>query len=213
MQRGRLAWAAAMGTAAVVMLAGYTVAVGRQPPPAVPVVEIELRGAEEPQAALLVVVRDESADGGPLTVTGEDGAALAPAEPNVLGEYVLSLTPGQRYTAALAGGLSASFYLEENGAVTNVAGRGWSDGEQLHLDRRQRCTLRLLRSAGAEAVYVLEGPAGTEVRWLQTDEAAGQARAVFAGLEPGTYTLTGSDGTRRTVLLSPGQPDLTLGLE
>lgn len=218
MNRGRWLWAVALAASAVTLLAGYTAAVERRSQTTeYPSVRIAAAEAEtEPEAPLQplqVVVRDDTGVAGILIVTDEDGqqqettAGAAPAE------YVLTLVPGQRYTAANPDGVTASFYLEENASLSNVTGNGWTDGELLHLDTEIRCTLRILRAAGAEGMYTLTGTDYQETKVLYTAEGAGQARAVFSGLLPGTYTLTAADGTVRTVELTEEQPDLALGLD
>lgn len=218
MNRGRLLWAAALTASAVTLLAGYTAAVERRTQTtefpalrmAAPVAETEL---EPPSQPLQVVVRDETGFAGNMTVTNEAGEIQETAAGPAPAEYVLSLEPGQRYTAVSANGATASFYLEENASLSNVTGDGWTDGELLHLDQEIRCTLRVLQAAGTEGMYTLTGPDYQETKVLYTAPGAGQARAVFSGLLPGTYTLTAADGTVRTVELTEDQPDLALGLD
>lgn len=218
MNRGRLLWAAALAASAVTLLAGYTAAVERRSQttayPAVrmaaPVAEAEEEAPPEP---LQVVVRDETGVAGTIIVTNEAGVQQEAAAGPAPAEYILTLEPGQRYTTVGAGGTTASFYLEENASLSNVTGDGWTDGELLHLDTETRCTLRILRNAGAEGMYTLTGPDYQETKVLYTAPGAGQARAVFSGLLPGTYTLTAADGTARTVELTEEQPDLALGLD
>ena len=82
-----------------------------------------------------------------------------------------------------------------------------------HLDREIRCTLRILRAGGAECLYTLTGNGVAEQRTLYTSEGGSQAQAVFAGLEPGTYTLSDTDGLLRTVHLTEKQPEVVLGLD
>ena len=216
MNRGRWLWAVALAASAVTLLAGYTAAVERRSQtteyPSVRIAAAEAE-PEAPLQPLQVVVRDDTGVAGILIVTDEDGqqqettAGAAPAE------YVLTLVPGQRYTAANPDGVTASFYLEENASLSNVTGNGWTDGELLHLDTEIRCTLRILRAAGTEGMYTLTGTDYQETKVLYTAEGAGQARAVFSGMLPGTYTLTAADGTVRTVELTKEQPDLALGLD
>lgn len=208
---GRILWAAAMTAATATTISGYTLAVSRQPmplpelPPAIT--------AETVTEPLLVVLQDETAQQGTITVQDEAGETVATADKNALGEYLLELTPGERYTVTTDGGLETAFYLEENAAVSNVTGSGWSDGEQLHLDRQVRCTLRILRAGGAECLYTLTGNGVAEQRALYTSEGGSQAQAVFAGLEPGAYTLSDTDGMLRTVYLTEEQPEVVLGLD
>lgn len=218
MKRGRLLWAAALTASAVTLLAGYTAAVERRSQEtdfpvltlAAPAAETE---PETPPEPLLVVVRDETGVAGTMTVTNEAGETQEATAGPAPAEYVLSLEPGQRYTASNPDGVTASFYLEENASLSNVTGDGWTDGELLHLDTELRCTLRILRAAGTEGMYTLTGPDYQETKLLYTAPGAGQARAVFSGLLPGTYTLTAADGTERTVVLTEAQPDLALGLD
>ena len=218
MNRGRLLWAAALAASAVTLLAGYTAAVERRSQTTeFPTVKIAAPAAEAAQEAPLgpleVVVRDESGSAGILTVTNEAGEKQPASAGPAPAEYILSLEPAQRYTATSTDGLTASFYLEKNASLSNVTGDGWTDGELLHLDRETRCTLRILRSAGTEGMYTLTGPDFQETKVLYTAEGASQARAVFSGLLPGTYTLTAADGTTRIVELTEDQPDLALGLD
>ena len=218
MNRGRLLWAAALTASAVTLLAGYTAAVERRSQTtAYPAVRLAAPAAEAveetPPEPLQVVVRDETGSAGILTVTDEDGAPQEAVAGPAPAEYILTLEPGQRYTAVGAGGAEASFYLEENASLSNVTGDGWTDGELLHLDHETRCTLRILRSAGAEGMYTLTGKDYHETKVLYTADGAGQARAVFSGLLPGTYTLTAADGTARTVVLTEEQPDFSWFLD
>ena len=220
MNRGRLLWAAALTASAVTLLAGYTAAVERRSQTTeFPALRMEAPAAaavaeEEHLPPLQVVLWDETGTAGTaVTVTREDGTALEVPAGAAPSEYVLSLEPGRRYTAETEGGLRTSFYLEENASLSNVTGDGWTDGEILHLDREVRCTLRILRAAGTEAMYTLTGTDYQETKVLYTAPGAGQARAVFSGLLPGTYTLTAADGTTRTVELTEDQPDLALGLD
>lgn len=218
MNRGRLLWAAALTASAVTLLVGYTAAVERRSEKtefpalrlAAPAVQAE---QESPPDPLQVVVRDETGVAGNMTVTNEAGDILEAVPGPAPAEYILTLEPGQRYTASNPDGVTASFYLEENASLSNVTGDGWTDGELLHLDREVRCTLRILRTAGAEGMYTLTGPDYQETKLLYTATGASQARAVFSGLLPGTYTLTAADGTSRTVELTEDQPDLALGLD
>ena len=218
MKRGRLLWAAALTASAVTLLAGYTAAVERRSQEtdfpvltlAAPAAETE---PETPPEPLLVVVRDETGVAGTMTVTNEAGEPQEATAGPAPAEYVLTLAPGQLYTVSNPDGVTASFYLEENASLSNVTGDGWTDGELLHLDTETRCTLRILRNAGAEGMYTLTGPDYQETKLLYTAPGAGQARAVFSGLQPGTYTLTAADGTERTVVLTEAQPDLALGLD
>lgn len=216
MNRGRLLWAAALISSAVTLLAGYTAAVERRSQTTeFPALRMEAPVAEEaePLPPLQVVLRDETGTGGAVTITGEDGDTTQAPQGGAPSEYVLSLEPGRRYTAEAESGLTASFYLEENASLSNATGNGWTDGEILHLDEEIRCTLRILRSAGTEAMYTLTGQDYQETKVLYTAPGSGQARAVFSGLLPGTYTLTAADGTERTVELTEAQPDLALGLD
>ena len=218
MNRGRWLWAAALTASAVTLLAGYTAAVERRSQTtAFPAVQVAAPATqtepETPPDPLQVVVRDETGVAGVLTVTDEDGQQQEATAGPAPAEYVLTLEPGQRYTAVGAGGETASFYLEENASLSNVTGDGWTDGELLHLDREVRCTLRILRAAGTEGMYTLTGPDYQETKVLYTAPGAGQARAVFSGLQPGRYTLTAADGMVRTVELTEEQPDLALGLD
>lgn len=212
--QGRILWAIAMTAATMTTISGYTLAVSRQPMPELPpAVTLETVAKPLPSEPLLVVLRDETKEQGIVTVTDEDGNPAATAEKNALGEYILELEPGQRYTVTTDSGLETAFYLEENAAVSNVTGSGWTDGEQLHLDREVRCTLRILRAGGAECLYTLTGDGVAEQRTLYTSEGGSQAQAVFAGLEPGTYTLSDTEGLLRTVHLTEEQPEVVLGLD
>ena len=231
MRHGRLLWAAVMCTAAITVLAGYTAAGeprwtepvwngGRAPA----LLQTEPQAAEAetppepdqetpPEGALQMTVRDETeAVGRKLILTDEDGARICLTAPNRQREYVLEILPGRTYTLTAMDGMAVTFYLEENASVTNVTGNGWSDGEILHLDDRTRCTLRVLRTAGEPLEYTLAGDGYVESRTLQpAGDGAGQA--VFAGLLPGTYTLTGPEWDTRTVELTERQPDQAIGLD
>lgn len=217
--QGRILWAAAMTAATVTTISGYTLAVSRQPaalpdlPPAVTETVQADMTEPVPVEPLLVVLLDETKAQGAITITGEGDETAAQAEKNALGEYLVELEPGQRYTVTTDGGLETAFYLEDNAAVSNVTGNGWTDGEQLHLDTETRCTLRILRAGGAECLYTLTGQGIAEQRALYTSEGGSQAQAIFAGLEPGTYTLSGTDGLLRTVSLTAEQAEVVLGLD
>lgn len=217
MNRGRLLWAAALTASAVMLLAGYTAAVERRSQTTeFPALQTAAPAAAEPEIPpepVQVVVRDETGYAGTMTVTDEGGKQWTATPGPAPAEYVLTLEPGQRYTAVGAGGTTASFYLEENASLSNVTGDGWTDGELLHLDWETRCTLRILRAANTEGMYTLKGADYQETKLLYTAEGAGQARAVFSGLLPGTYTLTAADGSVRIVELTEDQPDLALGLD
>lgn len=213
---GRILWAVAMTAATVTTISGYTLAVARQEPglPTLPPSSTAETASEPaPTEPLLVVLRDDTEEQTILTITDSKGKILGTAEKNILGEYLLELEPGQRYEITSAEGLETAFYLEDNAAVSNVTGNGWTDGEQLHLDTEIRCTLRILRAGGTECLYTLTGGDVAEQRALYTETGSGQAQAVFAGLEPGTYTLSSTDGLLRTVSLTAEQPEVVLGLD
>ena len=224
MGHGRLLWAAVMVTASVTILAGYTAAGALLPPQAgqraqaAAAAASELSSAavtspEKPADALMVTVRDDTgASGRKVVVSNAVGTKLCLEAPNRLGELRLELSPEQSYTLTSEDGLSTTFYLEANGAVTNVTGDGWSDGELLHLDTEPRCTLEIRGvAAGAEAVCTLTGAGVEETRVLSTMEGEDMGRAVFAGLAPGTYDFSGC-GVQRTVELTAEQPYVVLGL-
>lgn len=211
MQRGRLFCAAAMTAAAITALAGYTAAGQSQAPQPAPQPAAAAAPAETPPAPLWVAVVDETGAAGALTVTDEAGETVARLPPERPGQYRLTLTPGSRYR--LAGtDVAASFYLADNGAVSDVTGDGWCDGEVVYLTAEARCTVHVFQEGAAGAACRLAGDGDTALAWFR-DGGGGRARAVFSGLAPGTYTLTGPDGAVRTVTLTADQPDLAVHLE
>ena len=222
MKHGRLLWAAVMAALSVTLLAGYTAAgelwaLGHQaePLPVFPPMQVEpvpVRFAASGAELLQIVVRDEAASPAGRVILSGDGIAERPAAPNRLGEYLMQLPAGGSYTLLADDGRAVTFFLEDNAAVSNVTGDGWTDGEILYLDTQVHCTLRLIRRAGTEAAYTLAGE-GYKATMSLEDTAGGNAVAVFSPLRPGTYTLTGSDGSVRALTLTEAQPFVSLGLD
>lgn len=223
MKRGRLLWAAVMATVAITLLAGYTAAVELQLlgllqpdlPSFLPLqVETAAPRATEAAKPLQVTVRDEGeSPARGMIVRSASGICLQTTSPNQLGEYLLQLSPGRSYTLEADDGRTVTFFLEDNASVSNVTGDGWTDGEILHLDTSVRCTLQVVRNAAGSVRYTLTGNGFAKTLPLEAGDDGQSARAVFSPLDPGVYTLTGSDGTSRTIAITGMQPYISLGLD
>ena len=170
---------------------------------------------QAPADALMVTVQDETGVRDRVFhLIDSSGQYLRAAAMNRLGQCVLELSPGQSYTLAAPDGVEVSFFLEDNASISAVSGSGWTDGELLHVDTEIRCSLTLLRTAGQEPlVYTLTGGTYAESRALYCPEGETMGSALFTGMPPGRYTLTCNDGSTRTVELTAGTPDVTLGLD
>lgn len=230
----RILWAAVLCVLTMTVLIGYTAARGDLPPawivsasqtfrpvqivkPDAPETESEPDKAprQAPADALMVTVQDETGVRDRVFhLIDSSGQYLRAAAMNRLGQCVLELSPGQSYTLAAPDGVEVSFFLEDNASISAVSGSGWTDGELLHVDTEIRCSLTLLRTAGQEPlVYTLTGGTYAESRALYCPEGETMGSALFTGMPPGRYTLTCNDGSTRTVELTAGTPDVTLGLD
>jgi len=163
------------------------------------------------QDALYVTVRAEglAAQEKLRVFSGEDQLDLAALDAQH--EALLELPPGENYTVHADSGLAAGFTLAENAAITNVTGDGWTDGEILYLTPDPKGTLTVTASVpdGVILTVSLQGGETDEQRSLSAETGG---KAVFAGLTPGSYTLT-ANGKERKVTLTREMPDVTVGLD
>lgn len=138
-----------------------------------------------------------------VSLLEEHGQPLQTLEFDRFGQAAAGpLMPG-RYLIRSAWGETA-FSLRSNGAVCQVEGQGWTDGEVLHISRQTSGTLTVLYDG--DWIWSLDGErAGEAVPSLKE----GSCR--FSHLPFGWYVLTGADG-EIPILLTEDDSDQTLDL-
>lgn len=107
-----------------------------------------------------------------------------------------------------AGSLRAVFTLRTNGAVTQVSGDGWTDGEALHLGHQTTGSLTVSFQGTWQWTLEGEGADRTIPDLYQQD---GSLLCSFTRLPLGYYVLRGPDRAI-PVLLTSENPDQTLQL-
>lgn len=177
-------------------------AAGRIPdPPAVtaraePARQTATEAAEEvlAPAACYAALRLETPIRGRLWLCDLSGRPIAEVEADADGDAALGpVTPG-RYCLTLDSERIGSFRVLENAAITETAGRLWSDGELLHLER--------FRPGQAEITLTLTEP-GYESILLVDDLGRRWTRDFFIPEQEGR----GADGSYTRVLRFQGLPE------
>ncbi len=160
-------------------------------------VEEELPQVQLPPAQFLVAMESQGfLPGTRLTVDNLSGAFSPERQwncPWVVGHYTVTVD-GQYIT---------QFQLEENAAITNVSGCGWSDGEVLHVEPSIQWVI-LVKDAPLGHYKLTDGQAEQKIY--------GTGTVAFPNLKAGTYTVILPDDTTRVVTLTEKMPQVVLGL-
>lgn len=127
------------------------------------------------------------------------GSPLEELEPDEEGDAVLGPLPPGRYGVCVGAEEIGSFRLLANAALDEAAGRLWTDGELLHLERFVPGTARLRLRLAEPGYYTLllfdrDGRSWGRDLYIPDDarpeEAEGWLRTLdFRGLPPGLYTV------------------------
>lgn len=160
--------------------------------------EAEQAGAEAGPFAVALRVT-EPILGERLFLCDGSGSPLEELEPDEEGDAVLGPLPPGRYGVCVGAEEIGSFRLLANAALDEAAGRLWTDGELLHLERFVPGTARLRLRLAEPGYYTLllfdrDGRSWGRDLYIAEDarpeEAEGWLRSLdFRGLPPGLYTV------------------------
>lgn len=123
-----------------------------------------------------------------------DGLPVQTLLPDADGKAVSGLLEPAEYYAFTDGGCTA-FTLDEHGTLLVSGGRGWTDGEQLHLTADAVGTLVLRGTVSRENVadgwldYVLTDGTYRRREVIRCDTVGQELRLTFSGVPYGTYSL------------------------
>lgn len=175
--------------------------------------EAEQAGAEAGPFAVALRVT-EPILGERLFLCDGSGSPLEELEPDEEGDAVLGPLPPGRYGVCVGAEEIGSFRLLANAALDEAAGRLWTDGELLHLERFVPGTARLRLRLAEPGYYTLllfdrDGRSWGRDLYIAEDARPEEAelwlRSLdFRGLPPGLYTVV-----RRTAPL--GQLEVRAG--
>ena len=150
-------------------------------------------------AVCYAALRLESPVRGQLCLCDLSGSPLSVVEPDEDGDAALGPVAPGRYCLTLGSERIGSFRVLENAAITETAGRLWTDGELLHLERfrpgQAELTLTVLEP-GYESIQLVDdlGRAWNRDFFIPEREHRGQDGVytrvlLFQGLPEGRYTL------------------------
>jgi len=165
---------------------------------------LPISAAGTPSRSVYVLICANAAEG---LLKTETGLALYPLTFDHMGQVAAGPLPPGTYQVE-AGSLRAVFTLRANGAVTQVTGDGWTDGEAVHLSRRTTGTLTVRCQGSWQWQLEGEGADRAVPDLFQTD---GGMVCVFSQLPLGFYVLRGP-GADIPVLLTEAMPEQTLQL-
>lgn len=123
-----------------------------------------------------------------------DGLPVQTLVPDSDGAAVSGLLEPSDYYAFTNGGCTA-FSLDAHGTLHVSGGRGWTDGESLHLTAEEVGTVTLRGTVSAQNVrdgwldYVLTDGAYRRREVIYCDTVGEEIRLTFSGVPYGTYSL------------------------
>ena len=123
-----------------------------------------------------------------------EGLPVQTLVPDENGEAVSGLLEPADYYACTDGGCTA-FTLDAHGVLQVSGGRGWTDGERLHLSAEEVGTVVLRGTVSKENVadgwldYVLTNGSYRRREVVRCDTVGQELRLTFSGVPYGTYSL------------------------
>ena len=123
-----------------------------------------------------------------------DGLPVQTMVPDERGNAVSGLLEPSEYYIFTNGGCTA-FTLDAHGTLSICGGRGWTDGESLHLTSEEVGTVTLRGTVSAENVrsgwldYVLTDGTYRRREVLRCETIGEEIRLNFSGVPYGTYSL------------------------
>ena len=158
----------------------------------------QTRTAQEPEAQSIhlwkrIAIEAEQ-DAEQIRLFSADGLPVQTLVPDERGDAVSGLLEPSDYYIFTNGGCTA-FTLDSRGTLCVSGGRGWTDGETLHLTDEQVGTLTLRGTVSAENVrsgwldYVLTDGSYRRREVIRCQTVGEELRLTFTGVPYGTYSL------------------------